>query len=61
VVEMLQPPIKRPTAHPSVPPQKRLLRFRCQRFWSWRDGAGSAVLKIREESDAEPQYHGKVG
>jgi hypothetical protein len=58
---MFQPPIKRPTAHSGVLPQKMLLRFRCQRFWSWLDGAGSAVLKIREESDAEPQYHWKVG
>lgn len=60
-LHVLERPAKRPLPHISVQPQRRLLRSRSRRSWSWQHGAGSAVAKIKEESHAKPRYQWTVG
>jgi len=55
-----QRPAKRPLRYRAVLPQERLLGSRSPRYWNWPAGAGSAVLKIREEIDARPRCQRKA-
>ena len=58
--DLSQRAAKRPLTYRAVLPQERLLESRSQRYWSWPDGAGSAVLKIKEEIHAKPRCQRKA-